>query len=1179
MPQGKQEQYEDAIGSIFDFIFTESQKPPGKTKPLKVTGVDGTSEIVDALAAAVENPALYVNNETMAAFQELADIDLAKIKLDGRGGAVKFNLKDIGKIIKDPDKYIDSQFARAEAIRKSQKMAATGEVMRGVVAGSWAAKKGLDYETRRALAGVGRPQEFSHDFMKRADKLMETHFTAGTSSVNKGRLIARYGKEKGERLFNLYKKAESAYTRGAPQDRAKIFSGSDGAFVDEKTSISEFYSFLEAENIREKARLETDPTKKLDYISAARFVDNISAVGQVRKYMNDTKKAMKFHRDQLQKLKKSGAPKNVLDKEKKRIKDLRSGYSMAQQYEFASKMGTFEGNWNTAKDLFVDGNLLPNIINGNFFNEGRNQIKWLQPATKVKRSFSTTSGLGGKKSVKGTVAFLGAKKGSNKYQQAYYDSMIPLYYLSPVTLLKSLSTGEVFAYRASVIEKAFKKKMGDVLGKSIAGFDMDKFMGEVLNGNGTGYISSLTGSIAPDLLKKMEKFISQQERWNKLAYNFSAISRLKDTVTKKVKAMIEKRLGGEIKDVIGKKLLKVAFIQKFGKEAIESWMLNGGLNSLVKGVVGAALQAIGFSIAGPIGNAVVTALTWVATEVVMKMTKPVIKIGTKVVIFYVGGCFTLAVVLFGAFFLMVFGRHSHVAPNEIVECEAYTDLGLTPIEDELVCCDGEAFSKVQGLPSYSSIPSQAKDYFNSYIQTLLTPELAEVYTKAQEETGIPCEIIMGIHYMEGGMGADSSLYDGGALRGGDLLKDAIGAMEHLKGKMGMAGVPADSVQLTYDDLVVGLSNYNGPGNANCSTSPMTGAPRPTRWRDSGRCPVPYGFDHIYPVNWISPQHTNMDLIYCMDTVEFTCNREATSADAASIAARYEQVMLKPPPVGFVEDAMNYCFKGSFVCNPTVTDNNTRKYPLFQRPGVLTTAILAHQSSLICGGAGGGGGGGGGTGGVVSGSQCQDLPEYTGDTSNNPYGSKIVNVARTITASSSLGQGHWNYFNRPLPGMPDQYAYDNGRLKWNQEKFINNRDDTAYLSQDIFSLYWCTWLTHDSYVGGGVPGASSVFNAFNSRTQLSQFISYGNGYDFVCNGPGVVKGISPGDVIFYTWLSPSDPGYGTAAAHVGIVASVSGTTITTYEVNTSRPSITLTVNADGSIGRQAGLYTLGFGRYR
>jgi len=164
-------------------------------------------------------------------------------------------------------------------------------------------------------------------------------------------------------------------------------------------------------------------------------------------------------------------------------------------------------------------------------------------------------------------------------------------------------------------------------------------------------------------------------------------------------------------------------------------------------------------------------------------------------------------------------------------------------------------------------------------------------------------------------------------------------------------------------------------------------------------------------------------------------------------------------------------------------------------------------------------------------------------------------------------------------MPDEYSHNSGRLKWDQDKFINNRDDTDYLSEDKFALYWCTWLTHDSYVGGGVPGASSVFNAFQSRTQLSQFISYGNGYDFICNGPGVVKGVSPGDVIFYTWLAPSDPGYGTAAAHVGIVASVSGTTITTYESNTTQPSITLTVNADGSIGRQAELYTLGFGRYR
>ena len=32
----KQKQYEDALGSVFDFIFTESQKPPDKRKPVKL---------------------------------------------------------------------------------------------------------------------------------------------------------------------------------------------------------------------------------------------------------------------------------------------------------------------------------------------------------------------------------------------------------------------------------------------------------------------------------------------------------------------------------------------------------------------------------------------------------------------------------------------------------------------------------------------------------------------------------------------------------------------------------------------------------------------------------------------------------------------------------------------------------------------------------------------------------------------------------------------------------------------------------------------------------------------------------------------------------------------------------------------------------------------------------------
>jgi hypothetical protein len=107
-------------------------------------------------------------------------------------------------------------------------------------------------------------------------------------------------------------------------------------------------------------------------------------------------------------------------------------------------------------------------------------------------------------------------------------------------------------------------------------------------------------------------------------------------------------------------------------------MEKGGFRALIKAVVNAALQAIGFSIAGPIGNAIVTALTWVATEVVMKMTKPVLKFSLETALLVIVGGFGVMILLFGGFYMMTFGKFSHVAPNEIVKCEAYRDLNLDP---------------------------------------------------------------------------------------------------------------------------------------------------------------------------------------------------------------------------------------------------------------------------------------------------------------------------------------------------------------------------------------------------------------------------------------------------------------------------------------------------------------------
>jgi hypothetical protein len=89
---------------------------------VKLTGVDGTSEVVEALAAMLEGPGKFVSDETFDVLQEFANIDLAKVSLGDRPpGAIKFNLKDLAKILKDPSAYVDSKFKTMEAIRKSQR--------------------------------------------------------------------------------------------------------------------------------------------------------------------------------------------------------------------------------------------------------------------------------------------------------------------------------------------------------------------------------------------------------------------------------------------------------------------------------------------------------------------------------------------------------------------------------------------------------------------------------------------------------------------------------------------------------------------------------------------------------------------------------------------------------------------------------------------------------------------------------------------------------------------------------------------------------------------------------------------------------------------------------------------------------------------------------------------------
>lgn len=176
-------------------------------------------------------------------------------------------------------------------------------------------------------------------------------------------------------------------------------------------------------------------------------------------------------------------------------------------------------------------------------------------------------------------------------------------------------------------------------------------------------------------------------------------------------------------------------------------------------------------------------------------------------------------------------------------------------------CDGRLFQQLLASSNYQDASPKAEEYFNTNIKGMLTPELMNTYAAAEKATGVPCEILAGIHFIEADNNPDGSLVSGRKIgtpepdAGGkvfkNLLETAIYTGEHLKGKIG-GGLNSSA------SVITALSRYNGGGNSNC----QLGYPYPIPY---GGCPRAFeGEDDPYPVNWIDNKHATMYLLYCAD---------------------------------------------------------------------------------------------------------------------------------------------------------------------------------------------------------------------------------------------------------------------------------------------------------------------------
>lgn len=144
-------------------------------------------------------------------------------------------------------------------------------------------------------------------------------------------------------------------------------------------------------------------------------------------------------------------------------------------------------------------------------------------------------------------------------------------------------------------------------------------------------------------------------------------------------------------------------------------------------------------------------------------------------------------------------------------------------------CNGEAFKKILGNLSTEKPTAKANSLFSQVGN--LSEDLVKAYAEAEQQTGVPCEVLAGIHYREGSNNPDQDLQSGAPLAGRSLTESAIQAGEELLAK-------ANGAINDIDTLIKALSYYNGGGNANCQPTVSCSAIK------NNRCGSKIGCDNL-----------------------------------------------------------------------------------------------------------------------------------------------------------------------------------------------------------------------------------------------------------------------------------------------------------------------------------------------
>lgn len=678
MAKKQKDQTISSVSDILGFILEQSEKPVDKRRPVNVqtSKVQSESEYVSALIDALALPGTFVSDQVLSTVQNLVDAEISFGTQD-KLGEVKVRASDLPDFFENPDAFVDKLFEKNKNIAKLGRLDAFGGQMRSLAGSAYARKAELFKDDPKdmknilvramgqsAMAGSPKDQAW---MVEAAEKIMnEGHIATKLRNLQSRRVSARSAGELegiNKEINNIVSNYNVALNQASEPEDFSPLLGFRGLLKEEFKARSE-----EVLRGREVKNLSKEEYEK--YLKAQRANNMVAlwgSAGNLPKSPSDFKEArqnIKGAKDDFLRRKEAikkgtvwradgrSVDYSTYSPEQKRrelkgvsgsIRELNDASRALGTMGFSYTLGKAEGLYYGLQSTLGPG-AVEALANGDFFDPKKGYF-----GVPTEKGNFKLLGKGGE------VGFLKPKyQEGQKLRNNYNDAMTNLYYANPVTWLRSLVSGEAFAWMAYKQEKKLAKMWGVSAGDFTKLKDK-KFWSFYKNFKGAsdenqirlllenpeyrglmGRLKRALGDKNSNLAKKFvksEKIFNSLGRWGGFAGALTASTRF-------IGGMVNK-FQGKFREAAFSILSKMSMFtkDKAAMAMLESWKLTGGqalTAAISQGIIG-FLHLAGSAVAGPLGLAI--------SLVISSILNKIAKVAIKVFIFALVGVFGIFILL------------------------------------------------------------------------------------------------------------------------------------------------------------------------------------------------------------------------------------------------------------------------------------------------------------------------------------------------------------------------------------------------------------------------------------------------------------------------------------------------------------------------------------------------------